>query len=322
MSAPTGPPQQTTVHSRIVAARPESVYDLVADVSRWPVIFGPTVHVRHLARTPQDERFQLWALVGGAVKTWTSRRTLDRRALRIGFRQERSQPPIAAMAGEWEFRPRSGGRTEVVLTHRFATTGDGDALTAAVHHNSEQELAALGRIAELPHPVDDVVFTFSDTLRLPGAAFDAYTFVYRAEAWPDRLPHVRRVLLREDQAGVQHMEMDTVTADGSAHTTRSVRLCFPHERIVYTQLVPPDLLFGHSGAWTFRTDPDGVTVTARHTVGIDPGAVPRVLGAGSTLADARAYLREALGANSRATVLHAGTYARARAAAAPHGAAT
>jgi aromatase len=280
------------------------------------------VHVRHLERSAHGERFQLWALVGGAVKTWTSRRVLDRREQRISFRQELSQPPIAAMAGEWEFRARPGGRTEVVLTHHFATTGDGEALAAAVHHNSEQELAALGPVAELPYPVDDVVFTFSDTLAVPGAASDAYSFVYRSDEWPDRLPHVRRVLLREDEPGVQHMEMDTVTADGTAHTTRSVRLCFPTERIVYTQLVPPELLFGHSGEWTFTDGPDGAAVTARHTVGVDPAAVPKVLGARSTLADARAYLREALGANSRATVLHAGAYARARAAATPDGTAT
>jgi aromatase len=47
-------------------------------------------------------------------------------------------------------------------------------------------------------------------------------------------------------------------------------------------------------------------VTARHLVAVDPGAVERVLGPGTTLDDARTYLRDALGANSRATLAAAG----------------
>jgi aromatase len=137
--------------------------------------------------------------------------------------------------------------------------------------------------------------------------------VNRADLWPDRLPHVERVELTEGPPGVQDMTMDTVTSEGTRHTTRSIRLCFPTERIVYKQLVPPALLLGHSGSWRFgpaaRPDgsggADGAVVTSRHMVAIDPTRVEPILGAGSTLGDARAYLRDALGANSRATLAHA-----------------
>ena len=305
-----------TTHSVVVAAPAETLYELVADVTRWPVIFAPSLHVRHLERSERAERFQLWALVNGQVKTWTSRRTLDREALRIEFRQDKSQPPVASMGGAWLFHPLSGGRTEVVLEHDFAAVdGDAEALewiTTAVDKNSPVELAALARIAEQDHPVDELVFSFEDVVRLPGAAADAYAFVDRSDAWPDRLPHVSRVVLREDEPGIQHMVMDTVTADGSAHTTESVRLCFEPEQIVYKQLVPPALLLGHSGSWTFAEDAEGTVVTARHTVAINPAAVPGVLGADKTVADAREFLRTALGANSRATLTHAGAYAEAR----------
>jgi aromatase len=315
--------EHTTVHSRVVSAPADVAYDLVADVSRWPVIFEPSVHVQHLERGARSERFRLWASVNREVKTWTSRRELDPGQLRIGFRQERTQPPFAAMGGEWVFRPVSKGRTEVTLTHRFSAVDD-DALaslSAAVDHNSEKELAALGRFAQFEHPVADLVCSFSDTVRLSGSAADAYRFVDRSDEWPQRLPHVRRVELRRQPAAaadlealdagmpefeIQDMEMDTVTGDGSAHTTRSIRLCFPARHIVYKQLVPPALLFGHSGTWTFTEGPDGAVATATHTVAINPAAVREVLGSGSTVADARAYLRAALGANSRATLLHAG----------------
>ncbi|MGH3801508.1 MAG: aromatase/cyclase, partial [Pseudonocardiaceae bacterium] len=189
-----------------------------------------------------------------------------------------------------------------------------DAVITAVDHNSKRELTALGRLAQLGHPVADVVFSFEDTVHLDGAAADAYQFVYRSDEWPQRLPHVSRVALREEPPGVQDMEMDTVTADGSAHTTRSIRLCFPAERIVYKQLVPPALLSGHSGGWTFADGPGGAVAAARHTVAINPAAITDVLGTNRTLADARDFLRAALGANSRATLAHASAYARSRVA--------
>lgn len=308
--------RRRTEHSLVVAAPAESLYGLVADVTRWPVIFAPSLHVQHLERGEREERFRLWALVNGEVKSWTSRRELDGAGLRIAFRQERGQAPVASMGGAWRFTRLPGGRTEVVLEHDFTAVDDDpdsvEWITRAVDRNSPVELAALARVAEQDHPVDDLVFSFSDVVRLPGAAADAYAFVHRSDAWPDRLPHVRRVVLREDEPGVQHMEMDTVTGDGSAHTTESVRLCFAPSSIVYKQLVPPKLLFGHSGSWTFEDAADGAVVTARHTVAIDPDAVAEVLGEGRTVADAAAYLREALGRNSRATLSHAGAHAEAR----------
>ncbi|MGH3566948.1 MAG: aromatase/cyclase [Pseudonocardia sp.] len=313
----TPPRTHTMEHARIVHAPAVVLYELVADVSRWPVIFGPSLHVRHLQRGPTRERFELWALVGGQVKTWTSRRTLDASGLRITFEQERSHAPIMSMGGAWSFRALPGGRTQVVLDHHFSADGQRviDWIAAAVDRNSEEELAALGRIAELDAPVSEIIDTFDDTVRLSGSAADAYTFINRSDEWPDRLPHVRRVLLREERPGVQHMEMDTVTADGSAHTTTSVRLCFPSEQIVYKQLVPPAMLLGHSGSWHFADVPGdsaGAVVTARHTVAINPSAAREVLGADSTLADVRHYLREALGGNGRATLAQAGSYAESR----------
>ena len=306
MSAPR---QHVLVHTHTVAAPAGVVYGLVADTTRWPVIFGPTVHVHHLERSPGRERFQMWAYVNGEVKTWISRRTLDEAQLCIRFQQERSQAAVASMGGQWLFRPLPGGRTEVVLEHHLAAVDD-DAeavqlLTAAVNRNSPDELAVLGRVAELGYPIEEIVFSFEDSVPVTGSAADAYRFVHRADLWPTRLPHVNRVDLQEEQPGIQNMEMDTVTPDGLCHTTRSVRLCFPEESIVYKQLTPPAMLLGHSGAWRFGA---GGTVTATHMVALDPAAVRGHPSPATTVADARAYFRQALGANSRTTLSYAGTF--------------
>lgn len=305
-----------TEHTLIANAPARALYGLVADVTRWPAVFGPSVHVELREHDEHGERFEIWAVVNGEVGSWVSRRAFDADALRITFEQERSRAPIASMGGEWLFRELSPGRTEVVLRHHFTAVGDDPEtvgwITEALHRNSPEELAALGRIAESGHPVDDLVFSFTDTAELPGSAADAYDFVNHADRWAERLPHVSRVRLSEPSPGVQDLEMDTVTADGSAHTTRSVRVCRNQEWIAYKQRVAPRLLLGHSGRWNFADGPEGARVTATHTVSVDPEAITEVLGAGSTLADARAYLRDALGRNSLATLTHAGEYAAAR----------
>jgi aromatase len=44
---------------------------------------------------------------------------------------------------------------------------------------------------------------------------------------------------------------------------------------------------------------------SRHHVVIEPDAVERILGPTATIEDARSFVRDALGANSRATLGHA-----------------
>ncbi|GAA4915004.1 aromatase/cyclase [Streptomyces coeruleoprunus] len=299
-----------TEHTRVVAAPPDALYGLVADTTRWPAVFGPSVHVDHLERDDRSERFEIWAQVNGRVVSWVSRRLLDPARRYIAFRQERSAPPFASMSGGWLFRALPDGGTEVVLRHRFTTVDDEPDTLAAVHRaldrNSAEELAALARIAELGHPVEDVVFSFTDTVPLTGTAAEAYDFVNRADLWAERLPHVARAELTEEVPGVQTLEMDTVTADGSSHRTRSVRVCRAPHWIAYKQLKMPRLLTGHSGLWTFGEDAEGRPVAvSRHTVAVDPAAVRDVLGPDAGLAEARAYLREALGRNSMTTMRYA-----------------
>lgn len=307
-----------TEHSVTVAAAPRSVYNLVADVTLWPAIFGPTVYVRHLQQTQSQERFQLWALVNDAVSNWTSRRVLDAEQLHIAFRQEVSSPPIASMSGEWHFRALPDDRTEVLLTHDFTPVSTSaeqvSRIQAALDRNSGAELAALARVAGLGIPADQVVFSFEDVVEVPGSAAEAYDFVYRGNLWPQRLPHVKRAELTEFPGNIQRLEMTTVTADGSCHDTRSYRIGAPGKWIAYKQEVTPALLTGHSGLWAFADHPahsaGNALVTARHTVAVNPAAVATVLGPDRTLADARQYVRDALGANSKATLAHAAAHAR------------
>ncbi|MEU5920012.1 nuclear transport factor 2 family protein [Streptomyces sp. NPDC047141] len=318
------PTVHETVHEIEVDAPADAVYDLVADAARWPVHFPPNLHVDVLeggGGKDGVERLRIWATANGAVKNWTSRRELDRAAGTVTFRQERSQAPVASMGGTWHIEPLGEGRTRVRFTHTFTAVGDDpenvDWIRRAIDTNTASELQALRAGAETA--ADGLVLTFDDTVRVAGSAKDAYEFIRAADRWTERLPHVARVSLTEDVPGEQILEMDTRTADGSTHTTTSVRICFPAERIVYKQIHTPALMDAHTGEWIFEEDGDGCVVTSRHTVRIAPGAVRDVLGPDADVARARTFVREALGRNSRATLGHAAAHADGLRAAGPVG---
>ena len=97
-------------------------------------------------------------------------------------------------------------------------------IAEAVERNSNAELAALKAAAENHDRMDELVLSFDDTVPVDGSAYDVYEFLFQAQEWPRRLPHVSRLDLREDASGVQFMEMDTRAPDGSVHTTASVRV--------------------------------------------------------------------------------------------------
>ncbi len=304
-------------HDILVMAPAAEIYRLIAEVENWPQIFPPTVHVRHLERSDRQERIQIWATANGKPKTWTSRRALDPEKLSIEFRQEVSTPPVAAMGGTWLIEPVAAGESRVRLLHDYRAIDDDPAglawIDQAVDRNSRSELAALK--ATIESAVGDaaaLTVSFEDSVRIDGTAVDVYDFLNEAQLWRERLPHVVRVQLDEETPGLQVLEMDTVAKDGSTHTTKSVRVCFPHERIVYKQITVPALMTLHTGYWCLEPDGSGVVATSQHTVTINPATVVSVLGGGAGVGQAKEYVQAALSANSLATLRLAKSYAERR----------
>lgn len=304
-------------HEITVNAPAAAVYRLIAEVENWPRIFPPTVFVDHVERSDKEERIRIWATANGAAKNWTSRRVLDPEALRIEFRQEVSAPPVAAMGGTWVIEPVSGTESRIRLLHDYRAIDDDPEglawIDEAVDRNSRSELAALKTNVELVvGSSEELLLSFSDTVRIDGSAKDAYDFINEAHLWKDRLPHVARVSLEEETPGLQILEMDTLTKDGSSHTTKSVRVTFPHSRIVYKQITLPALMTLHTGYWLFEDDGDGVSATSQHTVVINTANITKILGADAGVAEARTFVQNALSTNSRATLGHAKDYAEGR----------
>jgi len=310
------PTVHTITHTIDIAASPEVVFPIIADVTRWPEVFGPTVYAERLEGDDTSELIQLWATANGTVRTWTSRRRIDRAAQKIEFAQQRSPAPLASMGGSWSFQPLDDGGTRAVLDHYYSVIDDDpqglEWVRKAVDTNSNAELAALKAVAEIADRYCSLTTSFSDSVTINGKVDDVYEFLYRADLWPQRLPHVSRLELTEEIPNIQVMEMDTRTADGSVHTTKSVRVCFPTNRIVYKQIVVPKLMAIHTGVWTLTTTDDGLTATSTHTVRINPDNVTAVLGADATVEQAKDFVRNALSRNSLATLGLAKEYAETK----------
>ncbi|MET0134594.1 MAG: aromatase/cyclase [Kibdelosporangium sp.] len=309
------PINRNVEHEITIAAPAKDIYQLIADVQSWPQLFAPTVHAEYVSKAERTELIRIWATANGTAKTWTSRRALDPGALRIDFRQEVSQPPVGGMGGIWLIEPLSDNNSRVRLRHDYHAATDDPAdlawIDQAVDRNSHVELKALKDNAETA--ASGLLFSFDDAVDIDGRAQDAYDFVNEAQLWRDRLPHVARVQLTEDTPGLQVLEMDTLTKDGSTHTTKSIRVCLPHRKIVYKQIQVPALMSLHTGHWLFEERPGGgVTVTSRHTVRLNEDNIGKILGPAAGVDEARAFVRNALSTNSLATLGHAKNYAESR----------
>ncbi|MER7694756.1 SRPBCC family protein, partial [Streptomyces sp. NPDC097610] len=194
-------------HEITIAAPAPAVYRLLAEVTNWPRIFPPTIHVDRVEHDGSQERIRIWATANGEAKNWTSRRELDPEALRITFRQEVTAPPVAAMGGTWIIEPLGENESRVRLLHDYRAVDDDPHdllwIDEAVDKNSRSELAALKKNVEFAHAAEEVTFSFEDTVYVDGSAKDVYAFINEANLWSERLPHVATVRLEEDTVGLQ-----------------------------------------------------------------------------------------------------------------------
>jgi aromatase len=315
----TEPVRRQVEHEITVQASATDVYRMLVEVENWPRLFPPSVYVDYVERSSNEERIRIWATANGQAKNWTSRRTLDHEKMRITFQQEVSAPPVAEMSGTWVIEPLGEQETRLRLLHEYRAIDDDPEglawIDAAVDTNSRAELPSLKAIVETARRTAALTVSFADTVAINGSAKDVYDFINEADRWTERLPHVNGVTLTEETPGLQILRMETLTKDGSAHTTESVRVCFPYHKIVYKQTTVPALMKLHTGYWLLEEDPGDpgrVLATSQHTVVLNDARITEILGPDADEQKARDFVRNALSANSRATLEHAKKYAESR----------
>jgi C7-C12 aromatase (ARO/CYC) len=308
-----------TVEQQVLVAVPLPVVrELVEDVVGWTQLYSPAVHAEYVERNGDDDLIQHWSVVDEhTVRTWRVRRWSHPDGDRISFVHEPAKPPMRDIRGDWTFVSEAGGSATLVrMRHEFELIEEAAdraaELAAAIQRNSNEYLAALKYAAQRRAELAQLILSFEDSLFIAGSIKDAYDYIYQANKWPERIPQVSRLVLEENKPNIQFFDMDTVTPDGATHTMRSVRICLPPNKIVYKQIHPPTLLDAHTGHWLFTEVPEGVIASARRTVTIKPSALS-ALGAGTTVRDARNYLRRVLSADSMANLHLVKSYAEDRA---------
>ncbi|MFJ8017083.1 aromatase/cyclase [Streptomyces sp. NPDC096339] len=290
------------------------VYGLIADTTQWPLLMPPSVHVERLDFDGTEDRFQMWVTANGEVKSWFSRRAMDPVGRRVEFRQETPAAPALSLGGRWTVEDLGAGRSRLTLDHDFTVAegrpDDAAWVGLATDTNSRAELDRIKEAAERWERLDDLVLTFEDEIKVQAPPELVYDFLYRADAWPAHLSHVTRAEVTEDAPGIQHLSTDTLGADGVRQTTESVRICFPAAyRLVWKETPATPLFAAHTGEWALFPDETGVTAVSRHSVLLREEAVETVFGPGADLAEARAYVRQALGRDSTATLAVAAQHA-------------
>ncbi|GAA3632204.1 aromatase/cyclase [Microlunatus ginsengisoli] len=310
--------EHRTVHDIQIAAPAAVVYEIIADATHWPVYFPPTVHVLRTELDEWTERLQLWATGAGVVRAWSSIRTLDADQRCISFHREFSVPPVKSMLGKWLIEPRGDAAVRLVLIHDFEAVDDDPAniawITRATDENSLAEMGNIKKLAESWDTIGERELAFDDVVRVRGSAEHVYEFLHDCGAWPDRLPHVAELDLREEDDGaLQLMSMWSLAKDGSRHLTVSARVCFPAERIVYKQTLTPEMIDAHAGEWTVEPAGDDVLVRSRHRVLLSERALGFVPAAGDTWASTRDFVERSIKGNSAVTLAHAKAYAEQRA---------
>ncbi|MBD0842313.1 SRPBCC family protein [Streptomyces sp. TRM68416] len=285
----------------LIAAPVETVRRIVVDVEAWPQVHAPAVHAEILESDDSGELIQHWSLVDDrTVRTWVARRKVTETG-DVRFTHEPATAPFASVIGGFEFEEQPDGGTLVRLHHEFTLLTEDETVAAeraeSMRRGSQAHLETLTYAAENAEDFALRTISFDDPLFVAGAVEDAYAYLYEADKWPERIPHVVALAMDETVPNIQFFDMDTKSSDGSEHTTRSVRICLPNHKIVYKQIQPPKTMDAHTGHWLFTETPEGLVLTSRHTATIRRDGL-HLLGEGMTVEGARKYLRRVLSANS------------------------
>ncbi|MEZ0069946.1 aromatase [Streptacidiphilus sp. MAP12-20] len=280
------------------AAPPGVLYALIADVSRWPLLFPSFVHVEQLDFDGTRERLRIWAVVGDTVASWVSSRRLDAGRRCVEFRQDVPAEPLESMTGLWTVEPLGDG-SKVTLECAFVVGGDAPDDVARVHRithaGKRAQLDRLVWLAERWARLDRLTLRVEEAVHVKAPAELLLDFLHRAEAWPGELPHVRTLEVSEDTPGVQVMSIGSLAADGSARRTKSVRICFPGAGLIvykHTETLP--LLAAYTGEVSIEPDESGVNLVSRHQALLDEEAITPHLGESAGLAEAAEHMREEL----------------------------
>jgi hypothetical protein len=158
----------TARHTIRVAAPPKRVFELVANVDRWPALMDSLASVEHLGFDGTCERVRFVRCGDGVARDLTMVRELNPKRMQVRFRQVEVAPPLASMGGFWLVVPKGLG-SMVALDHYYRVQDDNPAAVARVEDElaaeSRSMLTALRDAMEFDDSVADLIGSYSDSER-------------------------------------------------------------------------------------------------------------------------------------------------------------
>jgi aromatase len=159
----------TARHTTKVAAPPKRVFEVVANVDRWPALLDPLVAVEHLGFDGVCERVRFATLVDGVTtQDMIMVRELNPKRMQVRFRQVDVHAPVVTMGGIWLVVPKGLGSL-VALDHYYRVEDNEPAAVARV----EREIAAgsVSMLAALQQTVEfggipDLIESYPDRGRV------------------------------------------------------------------------------------------------------------------------------------------------------------
>ncbi|HEX2130915.1 MAG TPA: aromatase/cyclase [Actinophytocola sp.] len=157
---------RTARHTTKVAAPPKRVYQLIANVDRWPRLFDSVLAVEHIGYDGTNERVRFWGTFGERRGSWVSARDVNPKRMWVRFRQERAAAPFASLGGLWLVVPKGSGSL-VALDHYYRVVDDNPAaarhLERTIARSSTEMLDSVRVAAEAgDDAVDDRWFPLPD----------------------------------------------------------------------------------------------------------------------------------------------------------------
>ncbi|HEU5333325.1 MAG TPA: hypothetical protein VFU73_11180 [Actinocrinis sp.] len=306
-----------TERDTVVAAPAPDVLALLTAVADWPLLLARIVHVEPLALDGAARLAHVWGLSPRGIDDWVCRVRADPAGRALHVAHVVARAPASALSARWHAAPLDPGHSRLTLFQEFeAIADDPDAvrlLGRLFGATAESDLASVRDAAEIHAAHPGCRFTFGECVPLErgDSADAAFDFLSRPEKWPENLPGIASVSLREEQPGTQWLEMGVEEPDGSVRAELTARVCFPRRRLIVQKDVRPRvLLFSHTSRFAVERQVNGTMLSCRHTVVLDPGAVTAALGPEATLADASDKVRRVVSAESLVTLRRAALAAR------------
>ena len=157
--------QQQLDHRAVIDAADETVFDLVADVARWPQFHRSAIHAEPVHSNEKGDLIQYWSLVDDSTaRTWRTVRNADRPARRITFTYLDPEPPATQIRGEWVFTASGPDQTLVELRHWITAPDDADVgpLADRLDQDGKEHLETLSATVPRCAELDELVLSFND----------------------------------------------------------------------------------------------------------------------------------------------------------------